>query len=75
LAEKKQVIDGSGVGESKRKLGKRFDVDTTVIGKILKDKDGILNEYKQNINPDCKRSLHSTKHDELNEKVYELFTV
>jgi hypothetical protein len=50
LTEKKPVIDRSGVGESGRKLGKRFDVDTTVIGKILKNKDGILNAYGQNIN-------------------------
>jgi hypothetical protein len=61
----KQVIDGSGVGESGRKLEKRFDVDTTVIGKILKNKDGILNEYVQNIYPDRKRSLHSIKHSTL----------
>lgn len=37
LAEKKQVIDGSGTRESGRKLGKTFDVDRTVIGSILKN--------------------------------------
>jgi len=73
LDEKKAVIDESGTGESGRKLGKKFGVDKKVIGNILKSKDGILSEYGQNTNPNRKRSIHSTKHDELNEKIYELF--
>jgi CENP-B N-terminal DNA-binding domain len=61
LTEKKQVIDGSGVGESGRKLEKMFDVNTTVIGKILKNKNGILIAYGQNINPDHERNLERAR--------------
>src|SRR5690349_16889709 len=75
LTEKIKILDGSEAGESGRKLGRRFNVSKGVVANILKNKEAILEQYKRNINHDRKRSLLSTKNDELNSKVYELFTV
>lgn len=73
LAEKKQVIEEAEKGYSGRKIALKFEVDRTVVAKILREKERILIEYGQNTNPNRKRNFLSTKHNELNEKVYELF--
>jgi hypothetical protein len=72
LNQKKEIIEGSGKGGSGCSLGRKFNVDDKTIRNILKEKNKILEDCSKN--PDRKRTFHSVKNEELDEKVYELFT-
>ena len=72
LNQKKKIIEGTGKGGSGRSLGREFNVDDKTIRIILKEKNKILEDCSKN--PDRKRTFHSVKSEELDDKVYELFT-
>lgn len=69
----KQSLKSPGKTGAGEVWGGRFNVNKQTIGNILKQKDQILEDLAKNLNPDRKRTLHAARHDELNEKVYQLF--
>lgn len=70
-SKKKDIIEESEKGGSGRSLGGKFNVDDKTIRNILKEKNQIIENCSKN--PDRKRTFQSVKHEELDEKVYELF--